>query len=89
MKTIRKINGVTAEVETRPGAPRHLAKFESIEKMVDYMTTNDVIHKGANVNGDMVIISLEKTEQASENWYKNEMRIGKNTANELPTNMYK
>lgn len=89
MKNVQKVNGVTAKVEIEKDAKRsHLPTFETIEKMVDYMTFNDVIHKGANIGNDFYIIDLEKTDEANENWYENEMRISKNTP-ELPTNMWK
>lgn len=89
MKNVQKVNGVTAKVEIVKDAKRsHLPTFETIEKMVDYMTFNDVIHKGANIGNDFYIVGLEKTDEANENWYENEMRISKNTP-ELPTNMWK
>lgn len=89
MKNIQTINGVTAKAEMEKDAKRnHLTTFASLEKAVSYMTNNDVIHKGFNIGNDFYIIDIEKTEEADENWYENEMRISKNTP-ELPTNMWK
>jgi hypothetical protein len=89
MKNFQKVNGITANVEIEKNAKRnHLRTFQNIEKMVEYMVNNDVIHKGANIGNDFYVISLEKTDEANENWYENEMRISKNTP-ELPTNMWK
>lgn len=92
MTTTQKINGVTAKIEVEKGAKRsHLQTYSSLEKLVSYMTNNDVIHKGANIGDDFYIVDLEKTDEANENWYENEMRI-KNKhfpQPDLPTDMYK
>lgn len=56
--------------------------------MVKDMTKRDVIHKFANIGEDFYTVDLEKTDEANDNWYENEMRVSKNTP-ELPTNMFK
>lgn len=89
MEQIIKINHITCEIEIEENATRkHLTTFSTIEKMIDYMTSNDVIYKGANIGNDFYIVRLEKTDQANENWYENEMRTNKYFP-DLPTNMYK
>lgn len=90
MKNIQKINGVTAKVEMEKDVKRnHLTTFDSLEKAISYMTNNDFIHKGFNIGNDFYVIDIEKTEEANENWYENEIRISKNNTPELPTNMWK
>lgn len=92
MKKTQIVNGVTAKIEIEEGEKRnHLATYKNIEEMVSYMTGNDVIHKGANIGNDFYIINLEKTDQAQEDWYENEMRIKNKDFPQpgLPTDMYK
>lgn len=92
MKQTEKINGVTVKFEVEKNSKRnHLTSFNSLSDMVKDMTSRDVIHKGANIGDDFYIVDLEKTDEANDNWYENEMRINDKHFPQpnLPTDMYK
>ena len=88
MTTEEKINGVTAKITREPDAPSHFPKFKSIESLIADMIKRDVIYKFANINGERVAVKLEKTDEANDNWYENEMRIN-NHFHDLPIAMFK
>lgn len=86
------INGVTAKITTGDVKyAERFKKFKSVEKAVDYMTSNDVIYGCYAIGTEMHTIELQKTDEANDNWYENEMRINNKyfPQPDLPTNMYR
>lgn len=93
METIEKIAGVTVTLIAEDYCPAHFKQeFKSIPDAVEYMKRNDVIYKPIRMGEKMVTLKLEKTVEANDNWYENEMRITPRHMNpqpKLPTDMFK
>lgn len=89
MKT-QIISNTTVKVTEEDYCPSHLKnEFASLEDAVNYMKRNDVIYKSIRQGEIMITLEIEKTEEANENWYKNEMRLPGSSQTALPTAMYK
>lgn len=85
-----KVNGVTAKITMGDYCPSHIRENKNLntfEKVVNYMTLNDVIYKSVNIDGKMHTFEISKTDEANDNEYENMMAI--NQIYPLPTAMYK
>lgn len=91
MKTTQKINGITVKVEVENWTAERFRKFPSLEKAVEHMTNNEVLHGGYSIGGFLTMLSIEQTDEAVANWVENEMRIPNKhfPQPDLPTDMYK
>lgn len=91
MTTTKKINGITVKVEVENWTAERFKKFQSLEKAVEHMTKNDVLHGGYEINGYLTRLTIEQTEEAIANWEENAMRIPNKHFPQpnLPTDIYK
>lgn len=88
MEQVKTIAGVTVTIEVSENCPLHIDKVASLESAVRYMKRRDVIYKSVRMGTQMYTLTIEKTDEANENWYQNKMRINKQGPG-LPTNMWK